>query len=295
MNGNLLKTDSKKISIISVTDRINETIKETYDTYDPRSERVIGEARQAVEDRKLLIYTEGPLGIGKSTLARRLAKSLGSLPYSLENPEAPEVKRYLEMLYHPEIDVKKIGALGVNTAYYSQRMAHEETARLAARSYVLDRRRRFDKIYMDEFVKVDLMKAEDRDRIIAMGDDEMKLLHQRGSFTGLKEVVIQMVGSPELVHRRKNNRGRDVEKETKEGGGVDIGYMTQICNVYLQSPKVLEEEGFEGLVIEVGQELNDRKEFSPRDESHLLPILEVLIAYAKSKGPILESIDFKRT
>src|SRR3989338_10121961 len=125
MNGNLLKTDSKKISIISVTDRINETIKETYDTYDPRSERVIGEARQAVEDRKLLIYTEGPLGIGKSTLARRLAKSLGSLPYSLENPEAPEVKRYLEMLYHPEIDVKKIGALGVNTAYYSQRMAHE--------------------------------------------------------------------------------------------------------------------------------------------------------------------------
>ena len=174
-------------------------------------------------------------------------------------------------------------------------MAHEETARLAARSYVLDRRRRFDKIYMDEFVKVDLMKAEDRDRIIAMGDDEMKLLHQRGSFTGLKEVVIQMVGSPELVHRRKNNRGRDVEKETKEGGGVDIGYMTQICNGYLQSPKVLEEEGFEGLVIEVGQELNDRKEFIPRDESHLLPILEVLIAYAKSKGPILESIDFKRT
>lgn len=293
MSNTILTTNSDKIQIVSVTDRINQTLKEPFDSYDPRAREVKRKAIQALKENKIKIYLEGPLGIGKGTTASRLAET-ADLLYSLENPEAPEVKRYLQMLYHHDLEIKKMGALGVNLAYYPQRMAQEERANRSASSYVLDRYRRFDKLYMNAFVESGLMKANERDAIIETGDREMKLINPRG-YTAGKVVVVQMIASPELVYRRKNRRARDVETETKEGGGVGISYITDINNRYLQSPSILEEEGFEGLIVEVGQELDNGFEFAPENERHMLPLLEVLAAYADSRGPTIDTTNFSRS
>jgi len=270
---------TKKIQVRCLTDEILASINADFPKRNLIAKKEIADARLAVQQTKIVLYVEGPLGIGKGSLGERICDLL-EIPLLLENPEDPEVKMNLGLLYGSDKKVRQIGARHVNLAYSSQRLLNEATARRAPSSYGLDRLIHMDEIYMDAFVDSDLMTAEDRDQILKWNAEALDLLRVRG-YNAPKEIMIQMVGSPELVYTRKNGRGRGVEKETGSGGGVSLEYITDICQRYNHSIDILEKRGFEGLVIEVDQELPGKKIFAPDEERHLIPIIKAISEYIK--------------
>lgn len=264
------------IEVISLDKKIREAVREPPRIYLPRFRRVRDIAKRALKDRKTIVWIEGPLGCGKSTLAEILADLL-ELNCSLENPDAPEIQRYLRMLYSADKEVRKIGAVGVNNAYFPHRMEQYERALRSASSFVLDRIAYADDIYMEGFIEDGLMTREQVNDIGRRRKTEMGMLKPRG-ITAPAQIVIQITGKPVTFYRRKNERGRDVEMESG-GAGVPLPYMRRLTTMYESLPQRLGSTGFEGQILQVKQELGNDGEFDPANQKHLTPILEAITRY----------------
>lgn len=264
------------IEIVNLEKAILASIEEDPSRYLPRFNEVKNETREALRERKTLIWVEGPLGCGKSTLAEVLAEKL-DIKCFLEDPEHPAIKRYLRMLYSSDKEVRKIGAVGINNAYFPFRMHHYQAALECATSCILDRIAYADDIYMEGFIEDDLMTNEQVADIQKRREVEIGLLRP-ANITAPKEIMIQIIGKPETFYRRKNKRGRGEEMES-DGGGVPLPYMERLTKIYENLPKKLETVRFPGHVLQVKQELGNHGEFEPANDRHLTPILEQIRDY----------------
>lgn len=264
------------IEIVNLEKAILASIEEDPSRYLPRFNKVKNETINALSERKTLIWVEGPLGCGKSTLAEVLAEKL-SIKCFLEDPEHPVIKRYLRMLYSSDKEVRKIGAVGINNAYLPFRMQQYQAALECATSCILDRIAYADDVYMEGFIEDDLMTSEQVADIQKRRETEIGLLRPT-NITAPKEIIIQIIGEAKTFYRRKNRRGRGEEMEG-DGGGVPLLYMERLTRTYGNLPQKLEAVKFPGQVLQVKQELGIHGEFEPANDRHLTPILAKIRDY----------------
>ncbi|MBI4450927.1 deoxynucleoside kinase [Candidatus Woesearchaeota archaeon] len=264
---------------VNLDDAIRAIHDEDGSTFLPRYKRVVREAAEAVKQRKGLIFVEGPLGCGKSTLAECLADQLRVTRF-MENAEDPEVQRYLSMLYSADNEVRCLGAVGINNRYLSMRMRQYEEALTCAQTAVIDRIVEADEIYMQLFIESGLMTAEQVAEVRRRREAELRILRPVQSRTAPREIVIQITGPAEVFYQRKNRRGRGVEIE-EDGKGVSLEYMRRLTEKYDGLPALLQDSGFTGQIIRVGQVIKEEVLFDPASGKHLLPILEFIRDYCK--------------
>ncbi len=273
-----------KIEIVNLGEALRAVLEEPPHHYLDREGEVFDEAKRALRMRKTILWIEGPMGCGKSTLARYLARHL-DLECFLENPDHPVIRTNLQMLYSGDFKTQKCGAVDINEHYLGFRMADYGEALRRARSAVLDRISHADDLYMTGFVEDGFMTQQQVEAIRTRRKNTLDILRPTNTLTAPIEIAIQLVGTAELFERRKNNRARGVEI-AKGSKGVPLSYMKRLTTYYQEAPglpKLLADAGYRGPMLLVPQEISDGVEFQPNDLKHLVPILETITKYVSPK------------
>ncbi|MDH3947600.1 MAG: deoxynucleoside kinase [Gammaproteobacteria bacterium] len=157
------------------------------------------------------IVVEGPIGVGKTTLARRLAESFGSdllLEGAEENP-------FLERFYHDPRSV----ALQTQLFFLFQRAQQLKTLRqgdmfqpVRVADYIMEKDRLFAELTLDK--------------------EEFKLYEQVYAHVTLDapqpDLVVYLQAPVEVLRRRISERGRGYERN------MDADYLQRLSESYMQ-------------------------------------------------------------
>ena len=157
------------------------------------------------------IVVEGPIGVGKTTLARRLAESFGSdllLEGAEENP-------FLERFYQDP----RSAALQTQLFFLFQRAQQLKTLRqgdmfqpVRVADYIMEKDRLFAELTLDE--------------------EEFKLYEQVYAHVTLDapqpDLVVYLQAPIEVLRRRISDRGRGYEKN------MDVDYLQRLSESYMQ-------------------------------------------------------------
>ncbi len=155
------------------------------------------------------IVVEGPIGVGKTTLACRLSETLGCdllLERAEENP-------FLERFYREP----RSAALSTQLYFLMQRFRQLEELRqtdlfspVRVADYLLDKDRLFAEVTLDS--------------------DELRLYEQiHAQFTleaPVPDLVIYLQAPPEVLMQRIRRRGRDYERH------IDTDYLQRLSEAY---------------------------------------------------------------
>ena len=277
-------TIDKRIETCNLTEQLNKVLDERPHIYLEREKNVFEEAKSALKKRKIILWIEGVMGCGKSTLAKKLAEHL-DLECFLENPEHHVIAKDLAMLYSGVYEIQCIGAENINQHYLGFRMSDYCEALRRSRSVVLDRISHADDLYMTGFVADKFMTQEQVDAIRRRRNATLAIYKPTNTLTAPIEIVVQLVGEPELFFARKNHRAREVEKATDEGSGVALDYIKRLAGYYQKDPglaKLLADVGYKGPLIILPQQITEKIEYDPSNLRHLVPLLETITKYAKS-------------
>jgi len=155
------------------------------------------------------IVVEGPIGVGKTTLARRLAETFGSellLEGAQENP-------FLERFYQDP----RTGALPTQLFFLFQRARQMQSLRQGEL---------FEQVRVADFLI-------EKDRLFAqltLDDDELRLYEQVYEQLTLDaptpDLVIYLQAPPEVLQRRVARRDRPGER------GMDPDYLRRVAEGY---------------------------------------------------------------
>ena len=274
----------KRIETYDLTEQLNKVLDEPPHVYLEREENVFKEAKSALKKRKIILWVEGVMGCGKSTLAKKLAEHL-DLECFLENPEHHVIAKDLAMLYSGVYEIQRVGAENINQHYLGFRMSDYCEALRRSRSVVLDRISHADDLYMTGFVADKFMTEEQVEAIRRRRAATLAIYKPTNTLTAPIEIVVQLVGEPELFFARKNHRAREVERATDEGSGVALDYIKRLTGYYQKDPglaKLLADAGYKGPLIILPQQITEKIEYDPSNLRHLVPLLEAITKYTKS-------------
>ena len=157
------------------------------------------------------IVVEGPIGVGKTTLARRLAESFGSdllLEGAEENP-------FLERFYQDP----RSAALQTQLFFLFQRAQQLKALRqgdmfqpVRVADYIMEKDRLFAELTLDK--------------------EEFKLYEQVYAHVTLNapqpDLVVYLQAPVEVLRRRISERGRDYERN------MDVEYLHRLSESYMQ-------------------------------------------------------------
>jgi deoxyguanosine kinase len=160
-------------------------------------------------DKYKYIVVEGPTGVGKTALARKIAESLGArtlLERTQDNP-------FLEKFFH---DATRY-ALGTQLSFLFQRMRHLHEA---------SHNGLFNHPVVSDFLL-------EKDRLFApltLGDDELKLYQQLNDYLQPQatppDLVIYLQATPDMLTERLKKRGHGLETVISEL------YLQRLCENY---------------------------------------------------------------
>lgn len=160
-------------------------------------------------DKYKYVVVEGPIGVGKTTLTRKLAESLSAHPLL----ELPQENPFLEKFYR---DAERY-ALPTQMFFLFQRM--NQLCDLAQTDL-------FDARVVSDFLL-------DKDPIFArltLGDDELKLYQQLYEHlrpqAAVPDLVIYLQAQPETLVERVKKRGISMES------GISEMYLYRLCESY---------------------------------------------------------------
>jgi deoxyguanosine kinase len=207
------------------------------------------------------ISIEGPIGVGKTSLAQKMADRLGG-DAILEQPES---NPFLKSFY---LD-KKNSALATQLFFLFQRAQQLEA---------INSSDMFSTLKVSDFiVQKDKLFAE-----LTLTSDEIKLYNK--IYDSLEiippkpDLVIYLQAPPNVLLARINNRGADYEKK------ISLDYLDRLCKIYAQffyhydeSPMLIvnassidpisREHHFEALLGEIEKIKFGRHFFNPSLES----------------------------
>lgn len=160
-------------------------------------------------DKYRYIVVEGPIGVGKTSLTRKLAETLGAQTLL----EHPEENPFLEKFYR---DTARY-ALPTQMFFLFQRM---NQLRDLAQTDLFDAR-----IVSDFLIDKDPIFAR-----LTLGDDELKLYQQLYNHlrpqAAVPDLVIYLQAQPETLIERVHKRGIAIE------AGISELYLYRLCESY---------------------------------------------------------------
>jgi deoxyadenosine/deoxycytidine kinase len=160
-------------------------------------------------DQYKYIVVEGPIGVGKTTLVRRLASSL----QAHELLELPQENPFLERFYR---DAARY-ALPTQMFFLFQRM---NQLRDLAQTDLFDAR-----VVSDFLLDKDPLFAR-----LTLGDDELNLYQQLYEHlrpqAAVPDLVIYLQAQPETLVERVKKRGNPME------AGISESYLYRLCESY---------------------------------------------------------------
>lgn len=160
-------------------------------------------------DKYRYIVVEGPIGVGKTTLTRKLAESLSAQMLL----ELPQENPFLEKFYRDPARY----ALPTQMFFLFQRM---NQLRDLAQTDLFDAR-----VVSDFLLDKDSIFAR-----LTLGDDELNLYQQLYGHlrpqAALPDLVIYLQAQPETLVERVRKRGIPIE------GGISELYLYRLCESY---------------------------------------------------------------
>jgi deoxyguanosine kinase len=160
-------------------------------------------------DKARHIVVEGPIGVGKTSLAKRLAERVHA-ETMLEDPEA---NPFLERFYRDSARY----AFPTQLFFLFQRINQFNG---------LGQRDLFSKVFVSDF----LLEKDALFASLTLADDELKLYRQIYSnltvHTPLPDLVIHLDAPPAVLIARIAERGRPMEVSISET------YLAQLCEAY---------------------------------------------------------------
>lgn len=158
-----------------------------------------------------LIVVEGPIGVGKSSLAKRLAESFGCRFVR----EAAEENPFLEHFYRNSRD----SALPVQLFFLTQRVRQWEQMRQKD-------------MFQDRLVSDFMMEKDRLFAQLTLNDDEFRLydqIYQAFSVPSTKaDLVIYLQAPVDTLKKRVRKRGHAAEKFIQDS------YLENLCETYAQ-------------------------------------------------------------
>lgn len=155
------------------------------------------------------IVVEGPIGVGKTSLARRIAEQQGGELML----EAPDINPFLERFYRDSARY----ALPTQLFFLFQRIG--QLRDLAQRDL-------FRRLFVSDF----LLDKDPLFAALTLNDDELNLYRQiYGSLspqTPVPDLVIYLQASPESLIERIARRGKPMEAAISEA------YLRELCDAY---------------------------------------------------------------